>query len=116
MSWDTPYALLRQEIIQRRDEGVVIPDDLLARIDALPSDPKNAFDSSAIDPLYDELMALPEDPSLTATEPNDLDAIRTLRPHGPRALGYRPSDDEALDRFHGAWTGRAVGCALGKPV
>ena len=26
------------------------------------------------------------------------------------------SDEELVDRFHGAWVGRACGCALGKPV
>jgi len=92
-----------------------VPAELLARIDALdPS--RDAFDRSVVDPLYDELMALPEDAELAAAEPNDLDAIRALRPEGPRDLGWTPGDDEALDRFHGAWTGRAVGCALGKPV
>src|SRR5215218_2870372 len=101
MSWDTPYKLLRHEITQRRDEGCVLSDDLLARIDAL--DPaRDAYNLGAIDPLYDELMALPEDPALAAAEPNDLDQIRRLRPPGPRDLGYHPTDSDALDRFHGA--------------
>src|SRR5438093_738953 len=54
--------------------------------------------------------------SAAGAEPNELGAIRALRPDGPRDLDWKPSDEEALDRFHGAWTGRAVGCALGKPV
>jgi hypothetical protein len=115
MSWDTPLNLLRLEVVQRRDEGCEIPPDLLGAIDALDRE-RDAFDRSLVDPLYDELMALPEDAALAAREPNDLDAIHALRPAGPRDLGWAPSDDEALDRFHGAWTGRAVGCALGKPV
>src|SRR5262245_53122587 len=115
MSWDTPFNLLKHEIAQRRDEGCSIPRDLLARIDALDAT-NDAWKLGAIDPLYDELMALPDDLALAAREPNDLDRIRALRPDGPRDLGWSPSDDEALDRFHGAWTGRCVGCALGKPV
>ncbi len=115
MAWDTPLNLLREEIIQRRDEGVVIPADLLERIEAL-DDGQHAYDEGAVGPLYEALMALPEDEALAAREPNDLDAIRALRPDGPRELGWQPTDAEALDRFHGAWTGRAVGCALGKPV
>jgi hypothetical protein len=115
MSWDTPYNLLREEITQRRDEGCAIPEDLLARIGALDRE-RDAYNLRAIDPLYDELMGLPEDPLLAAAEPNDLEEIRRLRPAGPRDLGWTPNEDDALDRLHGAWTGRAVGCALGKPV
>src|SRR5262249_43825954 len=109
------YALLEAEIAQRVDEGCVVPADLLDRIAAL--DPERAaFDLGVIDPLYDELMRLPDDPALAAAEPNELARIRALRPLGPRDLGWSPTDEEALDRFHGAWTGRCVGCALGKPV
>jgi hypothetical protein len=118
MSWDTPYNLLRHEVVQRRDEGCVVPESLLARIGRLDPE-RDAWDRAAIDPLYDALMALPEDGALAAEEPNELDAIRALRPSRPpawRDLGWHPSDEEALDRFHGAWTGRSVGCALGKPV
>ncbi|NUO47822.1 MAG: ADP-ribosylglycohydrolase family protein [Polyangiaceae bacterium] len=115
MAWDTPLNLLKEEIVQRRDEGCRIPDDLVARIEALDPE-RHAYDVAVVDPLYDELMAVPDDPVLAAAEPNGLDAIRALRPDGPRDLAWRPSDEEALDRFHGAWTGRAVGCALGKPV
>ncbi|MFO0614668.1 MAG: ADP-ribosylglycohydrolase family protein [Polyangiaceae bacterium] len=115
MAWETPLGLLREEIHARREEGCVIPDDLVARIRALEPE-RDAYDERVVGPLYDELMALPWDDALAREEPNELDAIRALRPEGPRDLGFRPSDEDALDRFHGAWTGRAVGCALGKPV
>ncbi len=115
MAWDTPLRLLQHEIAQRRDEGCQIPSALLAQIDALDPE-RHAWDRAIVDPLHDALMALDEDAALAAREPNDLDAIRAQRPHGPRDLGWDPSDDEALDRLHGAFTGRAVGCALGKPL
>ena len=35
MAWETPLGLLREEIHARREEGCVIPDDLVARIRAL---------------------------------------------------------------------------------
>ncbi len=114
MAWDTPYRLLKHELTQRRDEGCIIPASLRSRIEALDSQ-RDGYDCARIDPLYDELMSLQEDAALAAREPNDLEAIRAQRPDGPRDLGWSPSDDEAFDRFHGAWTGRAVGCALGKP-
>ena len=113
--WSTPFALLSEEMQQRRDEGVQLPEILRSRVEAL--DPiADAWNEAAIWPIYDELMLLPADPVLEATEPDDLDAIRALRPTGPRDLRWSPDDSELIDRLHGAWTGRATGCALGKPV
>lgn len=115
MAWETPLALLREEIFARREEGCDVPASLVDRIHAVDA-AKHAYDETIVAPLYDELMSLPWDEALARDEPNDLDAIRALRPDGPRDLVWRPTDEEAIDRFHGAWTGRAVGCALGKPV
>lgn len=113
--WTNPYNLLTEEFIQRTDEGCVIPDALRQAQKALHWQ-KDAWNTAAIDPIYDALMALEPDAALAKREPNELSEIRALRPEGPRDLRWKPSDAEALDRFHGAWTGRAVGCALGKPV
>jgi ADP-ribosylglycohydrolase len=116
MAGYTPlYGVLREEFVQRSDEGCTIPAELRARFDALDAE-KDACNTDKLDPIYDALMALPEDAALAAAEPNELDAIRALRPDGPRDLDWQPSEDELLDRLHGAWTGRFVGCALGKPV
>ena len=113
--WTTPYALLREEMLQRRDEGVEVPEALRFRIDAL--DPvTDAWNESVVWGLYDELAGLPADEALAAREPDDLGAIRRLRPPGPRDLGWVPGEGELVDRLHGAITGRATGCALGKPV
>ena len=109
-----PLQLLRCEIQQRVDEGCVIPSELRRTIEAI--DVQDRWHQEVVLPLWDRVMALPWDEHLAAREPNDLLAIRALRPDGPRDLGWDPSEDEAIDRFHGAWTGRAVGCALGKPV
>lgn len=105
-------TLLRDEIVQRRDEGCAIPDELIDRIQRIA----NEWDRDTIAPLFDELEALEPDAELAANEPNDLDAIRALRPPGPRNLAWNPGERELLDKLHGAWTGRCVGCALGKPV
>lgn len=113
--WTDPYELLREEFIQRRDEGCVIPESLTQRFQRLDRQ-ANAWNIAALDPIFHELAALAPDPDLAAREPNDLDAIRALRPAGPRRLSFEPSHDELIDRLHGAWTGRCVGCAMGKPV
>jgi len=53
---------------------------------------------------------------MRAREPNDLTAIRLLRPEGPRKLwrSFRPKG--LRSRLRGAWLGRAAGCTLGAPV
>lgn len=113
--WSSPYHLLAEEFVQRADEGCAIPAHLRQAFAELHPT-FQAWDVQAIDPIYDALMALPEDAVLAAREPNDLAAIRALRPAGARDLAWKPSEAELLDRLHGAWTGRATGCALGKPV
>ena len=48
-------------------------------------------------------------------EPNELDKIRQLR--RPRNFpSVIPDDTELRNKLLGAWTGRACGCLLGKPV
>ncbi len=113
--WNTPYTLLQEELRQRDDERCVIPAELRAAI--LSLDPvQDAWNEPVVWGLYDELDAIEVDAELAADEPNELSAIRRLRPDGPRDLHWSPSSEELVDRLHGAWTGRAVGCALGKPV
>lgn len=99
---------------QREYEGHPVPPDLKAQIAAL-DDEKDAFNFEAVDTLYRDLEKLPRDPKFQYIQPNNLEGIRKERPDGPRQLGS-VSESELLDRFHGAWTGRSVGCALGKPV
>jgi len=49
-------------------------------------------------------------------EPNELTAIRALRPHGPRRISRKLPPGEYADRVGGAFLGRAAGCTLGAPV
>ncbi|MGF1452052.1 MAG: ADP-ribosylglycohydrolase family protein [Opitutales bacterium] len=107
--------LLKYEFVQRADEGCIIPPSLRRRFEALDQE-KDRWRTDLADPIYDELMTLPEDAQLAAAEPNELNEIRALRPDGPRDLNWTPGEAELFDRLHGAWTGRAAGCALGKPV
>ena len=112
--WDTPLALLQLELIQRDYEGHRVPKDLKEQVAAL-DDERDAMNFGAVDPLYSALDGLPKDPAFPYVQPNDLEGIRRERPEGPRRLGT-VADADLLDRFHAAWTGRAAGCALGKPV
>ena len=54
-------------------------------------------------------------PDYKYNEPNDLDEIRALR----KSYEYKcvmPGAEELRAKLLGAWTGRACGCLLGKPV
>lgn len=59
--------------------------------------------------------ALPGDPALAASEPDDLAAIRSLRPPGSRRLPP-PDADDYRRRLQGALLGRFAGCTLGAVV
>ena len=113
--WRPEAELLREELWQCRDEGCEVPAELETAVLALQTeaDQWNVYKAR---PLWEALAALSRNAALSTAEPNDLGAIRALRPDGPRDLGWQPSGDELLDRIHGAWSGRAAGCALGKPV
>lgn len=54
-------------------------------------------------------------PDYKHEEPNDLDGIRASRIAYP-IKGEAPVGDALKNKLLGAWTGRAVGCLLGKPV
>lgn len=113
--WSPEAELLRGEMQQCRDEGCEIPPKLEAAVLALQTE-EDRWNVEKARPLWDALAVLPRDAALAAAEPNALEAIRALCPDGPRDLRWKPDPSELLDRLHGAWLGRAAGCALGKPV
>ena len=63
-----------------------------------------------------ELQALPADRELARREPKELEAIRALRPRGPRRLWAALNPAVYRDRLAGAFLGRMAGCTLGAPV
>ena len=95
--------LIRTELTQRREEGCDVS-GLAPRVeDALADD---ATDEAVFQSLYDELDALEPDASFPYEERSDLEAIRALRPDGPRRMDLALSDDGIRDRIHGAWLAR----------
>jgi ADP-ribosylglycohydrolase len=111
-----PLGLLVMEQMQRDDEGCEIPGSLRDAIAAAVAD-EAFWDRARIDPLYDALAGLTPDPELARREPDELAEIKALRPASRLDdLHWRPGEAELRDRMHGAWTGRAAGCAMGKPV
>lgn len=113
--WDTAVKLLKAEVEQAEYEGFPVPQELREDIASL-HEIYDANNEPQIAALTERLKRLPKDPGFPYVQPNDLEGIRRERPAGPRQLPLKLRDADLLDRLHGAWTGRAAGCALGKPV
>ncbi|GAA3867855.1 ADP-ribosylglycohydrolase family protein [Tessaracoccus defluvii] len=120
LTWAQPEDLLAHELVQSLADGRDTA-GVLARWVAAGGDPVPAVSGAGPVPatpelrapareLLDELDALPVAPA--PDEPDDWDAIVALLPE--RLTWPAPSDLPA--RVLGAWTGRAAGCLLGKPV
>ena len=120
LTWVQPEDLLPHELVASADEGrdVSAIAQRWAAAGGLPLPPVGGASPVPAEPrlralaaeLLDACDALPAAGS--AAEPDSLDDIRASWP-APVSL---PSGAPELDRLHGAWLGRAVGCLLGKPV
>jgi len=111
-------SIIRQELEQRREEGCDTQ-AIHKRIQAALEKSEGAETAEyevLWKALYDELVGLKPETTFRYDEPSTFEAIRAMRPEGPRRIEVDLSDDGLLDRIHGAWLGRAAGCALGKPV
>jgi len=114
--WDTPLELVKYELTQLRYEGVVVTKDLNDQVAKLAKKKeKNDMNFEAVGAIYDSLSKLKVSSSFRYDQPNNLAEIRKTRPKGPRQLATLDTQ-ELFNKLHGAWTGRAAGCALGKPV
>ncbi|MDG4827534.1 ADP-ribosylglycohydrolase family protein [Asanoa sp. WMMD1127] len=116
ITWVQPEDLLPHELAASRDEGrdvsalaarwVAAGGDLTPPVSgASPVVASPALRALAVE-LLDAADALP-----AVSEPDDLAALRSAWP-----ASWTLPTDVAVDRLHGAWLGRAVGCLLGKPV
>ncbi|WP_067243630.1 ADP-ribosylglycohydrolase family protein [Microbacterium resistens] len=123
LTWAQPEDLLPHELVQSAREGREVA-DIRERWVAAGGDPAPAVSGAGPVPASDELRRLarallaeldarpvPIDPA----EPQDDGGIAALLPD-PLALPSVPEADVLRDRVAGAWTGRAAGCLLGKPV
>ena len=107
-------SIIRAELKQRQEEGCNT-EAIQGRIEAVLEKGRDA-DPAEISALYDRIGQLEVDQGFPYEEPSDLEAIRALRPDGPRSMDLCLTGESLLDHIYGAWLGRAAGCALGKPV
>ncbi len=146
LTWAQPEDLLAHELVQATAEGKAPASlaDVRERWSAAGGDAVPAVSGAGPVPATPALRALARDllveldalPAAPAPhEPDDWDAILATLPAAP-GLPTRPgavgspdgaaagaatgtaaaSDAAYADRVLGAWTGRAAGCLLGKPV
>jgi ADP-ribosylglycohydrolase len=114
-AWESPLAQLKAEIVQREYEGYIVPEWIREQVGRL-NDFAEQTNREQIGRLYEELNRLDRDPQFPFVQPNDLEAIRSQRPDGPRVLQSDFPEDQLREKLHGAWTGRFMGVAVGKPV
>ena len=125
LTWAQPEDLLLHELVQSRAEGVDAREissvgqrwleagggslePPVSGAAAVPARPELRRFAGL---LLDELDARPraEDPD----HPSTLAAVEQGWSEGPAVRG---AGDDLADRVAGAWSGRAAGCVLGKPV
>lgn len=108
---------IETERLQCQQEGRDIThlEEEFAHVLAL--DLEDLANQPAAQQLLDKTQLAPLRPDFPFQEPSGLEAIRSARPsQGPALPELKLSDAELLDKLHGAWVGRSVGCLLGKPV
>lgn len=104
---DYLYELLKQEIIQRREEG--------CKVEGLEEELERAKgDGEKLWKLYKELASLTPTPDFPYREPSLWEELmEEISLPSPLPL---PPEEVLKDKILGAWLGRCAGCMLGKPV
>ncbi len=97
------YELVKFEIIQRKQEGCVVPEYNI----------ENA-DDGKLSEIYKELSELKVGKDFSYSEPDKLCDI--LSESSGCTYKKSPSQDTLYSKFYGAWLGRIAGCIMGKPL
>lgn len=113
--WDNWKNLLEYEFVQKEYEGFIVPERARTLFEMLS--PRDATNEEKISEIYSLLENAEKNPDFKYVQPYHLDDIVKARPAFEIDLPPLNLSEEALiGKLHGAWTGRSVGCALGKPV
>lgn len=114
-SWESYAAELMVEYRQSLEEGRDISEykRLFEEVSKMKPD---ANKSKMADILYNIVQGAKTIGGYAFDEPNELEAIRALRPPRPLTSKTAPRRDSLKDKIRGAWLGRVCGCLLGKPI
>ncbi len=113
--WLRPSEDISYELRQAEQEGKTVPAKLRTRAEGLGDIPAGFEREKAAEAVYAEIAALSIRADFPYEEPDELEAIRALRPE--REKPAFPVDYDGLyERTYGAWLGRSAGCLLGQPV
>lgn len=110
--WDKLARLIEEEQIQQIEEGA---DHSAVETAAAEARLRLQNGQSEVD-VWAPFVDLPRRSDFAFIEPSDLASIRAARSGAAPVLRFNPDDATLFDKMHGAWLGRCVGCALGKPV
>src|SRR5690606_5212922 len=105
--------LIAHELRQLNEEGIDPAAAEAAATEALQRHGRGADEHE----VWSAFQDLPQRADWPFVEPSTLADIRAARPSRPTAQRpFTGSDELLFDKMYGAWLGRCVGCALGKPV
>lgn len=105
---------LMKEYVQSYEEGLDVGKykSLFETVSQLDN---GEYKTRMSDVLFDIVLNADMREGYKYNEPNELDEIKALRkPHELKSV--MPDNDTLRKKLLGAWTGRACGCLLGKPV
>lgn len=107
--WDTLDNLLLEEVNERKEEGCDVS-GFRERVTACGGDQDKLME------IYRELQALEVQPDFPYQEPDDLEDILALSTGGKTGRELSVDQNALADKMEGAWLGRCIGCAMGKPL
>ncbi len=113
--WEAYSEELMVEYQQCMEEGKEI-EAYRALFENVQKMPSSAYKARMADVLFDLQLSLPQRADYPYIEPDELEAIRALRPEWKQDQNLLPDKEKLADKVLGAWVGRTCGCLLGKPI
>ena len=114
------------ELTQAQDEGKLITDKIKQEYEEtlkfIRENKDNPESQIKAKNFYNKIQALPYSPDYKYEEPNEIEAIKKLRPKNNSNLDLdknilkEENKNLLYNRILGAWLARCAGCLLGKPV
>ncbi len=105
---------LMKEYVQSIEEGLDI-EKYKSLFEAVTALENGEYKARLSDIIFEMVINADMQPEYKYREPSELEEIKKLRSEHPLATKI-PDGDTLRKKLLGAWTGRACGCLLGKPI